>query len=83
MTTSPLLNRLQHLLAIEPSNLLPHTNMQRQIPGLGVVTGPTHPRYANIEQYNGIPYGSIPARFRQAKLVTSWPDNKWDGTKYG
>lgn len=57
--------------------------MQLQVPGLGAVSGLTQTKYAKVEQYNGIPYGSISARFRQSKLVTSWPDNKWDGTKYG
>lgn len=57
--------------------------MQRKVPELGAVDGISSPDFPNIEQYNGIPYGSIPARFRQAKLVTTWPDDKWDGTKYG
>jgi hypothetical protein len=53
------------------------------ISGLGVVKGLEFAEYPNIEQYRGIPYGFIPARFRQSKLVTSWPDNKWDGTAFG
>ncbi|KAL6408580.1 Lipase 3, partial [Ilyonectria robusta] len=57
--------------------------MIRQVPGLGSVQGLVPAEFGNVEQYRGIPYGSIPARFRQAKLVTSWPDGKWDGTKYG
>jgi hypothetical protein len=57
--------------------------MQRWVPGLGTVEGVSSTDLPNIEQYNGIPYGSIPARFRQAKLVKTWPDNRWDGTKYG
>lgn len=56
---------------------------QREVPGLGVVTGIEPAEFPQTEQYNGIPYGSIEARFRQSKVVTSWPDNKWDGTKYG
>ena len=57
--------------------------MHRRVPLLGVVEGIEIPEYPNVEQYRGIPYGSVPARFQQAKLVTKWPDNKWDGTKYG
>ena len=57
--------------------------MHRRVPLLGVVEGIEIPEYPKVEQYRGIPYGSIPARFQQAKLVTKWPDNRWDGTKYG
>ncbi|RDL31820.1 Uncharacterized protein BP5553_09222 [Venustampulla echinocandica] len=57
--------------------------MQREVPGLGTVNGIEFAECPNVEQYRGIPYGSVPARFRQSKLVTSWPDNKWDGTVHG
>jgi hypothetical protein len=57
--------------------------MIRQVPGLGSVQGLLPAEFENVEQYRGIPYGSIAARFRQAKPVTTWPDGKWDGTKYG
>jgi hypothetical protein len=57
--------------------------MERHVPGLGDIKAFYPPGSPKVEQYRGIPYGSVPARFRQAKLVTGWPDNKWDGTKYG
>jgi hypothetical protein len=57
--------------------------MERKVPGLGVVKGLVFSEYPHIEQYRGIPYGSVPARFRQSKLVTSWPDGRWDGTTHG
>ncbi|KAJ5460938.1 Alpha/Beta hydrolase protein [Penicillium daleae] len=57
--------------------------MERHVPGLGVVSGIVSDKFRHIEQYNGIPYGTIEARFRQAKLVTSWHGDKWDGKEYG
>lgn len=57
--------------------------MQRQVPGLGLIEGLQFPDYPHVEQYRGIPYGSVSARFRQAELVTEWEDEKLDGTKYG
>lgn len=56
---------------------------QREVPGLGVVAGLDSAEFPLVEQYHGIPYGEIEARFRQSKLVTSWPEGKWDGTKHG
>ena len=55
----------------------------RTVPGLGVVEAAELSNYTAVEQYRGIPYGSISARFRQSKIVASWPGNKWDGTNYG
>ncbi|PVH84303.1 alpha/beta-hydrolase [Cadophora sp. DSE1049] len=57
--------------------------MNRTVPGLGSVRGVLPPEFGNAEQYRGIPYGSISARFRQSKLVTAWPENTCDATKYG
>ncbi|OQU95216.1 hypothetical protein CLAIMM_01455 [Cladophialophora immunda] len=57
--------------------------MHREVQGLGVVHGVDFTDYPNVEQYRGIPYGSIPARFRQATLVNSWKDGRLDGTAYG
>lgn len=44
---------------------------QREVPGLDVVTGIERAKYPQVEQYNGIPYGSIEARFQQPKVVTT------------
>lgn len=55
----------------------------RQVPGLGEVKGLERAEFPDVDQYRGIQYGFVPARFRQSKLVTSWPDGKWDATKYG
>lgn len=57
--------------------------MYRNIPGLGSVQGLLSTEFKNSEQYRGIPYGSISARFRQSKLVTTWPEKRCDATKYG
>jgi hypothetical protein len=35
-------------------------------------------------QYLGIPYATIPGRFRRPQPVKApWPDHYWDGTKLG
>jgi carboxylesterase type B len=57
--------------------------MSRQVPGLGLVQGLLPVDFKRVEQYRGIPYGSVPARFRQSKLVTKWADDTLDATKYG
>lgn len=55
----------------------------RLVSGLGEIEGLGFSQYPNVEQYRGIPYGIVPARFRQAKLVSSWPDGKLKATQYG
>jgi carboxylesterase type B len=57
--------------------------MEREVPGLGAVKGLSFAEYSHVEQYRGIPYGSVAARFRRSELVTSWPDGRMDGTAYG
>lgn len=55
----------------------------RQVPGLGEVKGLERAEYSGVDQYRGIQYGFVPARFRQAELFNSWPEGKWDATEYG
>lgn len=51
-----------------------------EVPGLGTVTGLCHDN--DHCQYLGIPYATVPGRFRRSKpSATPWPDNKLDGTK--
>ena len=57
--------------------------MRRDVPGLGVIEGLDFFDYPHVEQYRGIPYGSISARFRQAELVKQWKDGKLDAREYG
>jgi carboxylesterase type B len=57
--------------------------MECEVPGLGAVKGLSFAEYSHVEQYRGIPYGSVAARFRRSELVTSWPDGRMDGTAYG
>ena len=48
-------------------------------------TGVVHPistEEAVVHQYLGIKYASVPARFRQSKLFTSYPAST-DATRYG
>jgi carboxylesterase type B len=42
----------------------------------GFVTG-------NVAEFRGVPFATIPARFRRAKLITSVPGGKVEATKYG
>ena len=51
------------------------------VPHLGKITGLTLDD--KTTQYLGIPYASIPGRFRRPQPVRSWPNGTWDGTKLG
>src|SRR5277367_4917064 len=42
----------------------------------GFVTG-------NVAEFRGVPFGSIPARFRRGELVNSVPGGTFDATKWG
>lgn len=57
--------------------------VSRRIPGLGEATGFEKRAFPHVEQYRGIQYGVVPARFRQSQPLVSWPDQQWDATKYG
>ena len=46
----------------------------------GKVTGFTT---GNAAEFRGIPFATLPARFRRGKLITSPPNGIHDGTKYG
>jgi carboxylesterase type B len=37
----------------------------------------------NVAEFRGIPFATIPARFRRAEIVTSAPGGTLDATKYG
>lgn len=37
----------------------------------------------NIAEFRGVPFATIPARFRRAELVDSHPEGIIDATKYG
>lgn len=53
-----------------------------QVPSLGTLTGLCFDD--QVCQYTGVPYASIPGRFRRSQPIEgSWPDEKWDGTKLG
>lgn len=57
--------------------------MQRQVSGLGTIKGLSPDSCEHVEQYRGIPFGSVEQRFRRARLVGSWPEGIRDGTKFG
>ena|SRR5271170_735375 len=42
----------------------------------GFVTG-------NVAEFRGLPFGTIPARFRRGELVNSVPGGAFDATKWG
>jgi carboxylesterase type B len=46
----------------------------------GKVTGFTK---GNVAEFRGIPFATIPARFRRAELLTSLPGGSFEATKYG
>ena len=53
-----------------------------QVPDLGTVTGLCFDQQTC--QYTGIPYATVPGRFRRPQpAADAWPENKWDGTKIG
>ncbi|CAK7236589.1 hypothetical protein SCUCBS95973_009658 [Sporothrix curviconia] len=51
------------------------------VPGLGSITGLSLNN--TTCQYLGIPYASIPGRFRRSVPATAWADGQHDGTKLG
>ncbi|RMJ06783.1 hypothetical protein BHE90_015287 [Fusarium euwallaceae] len=53
-----------------------------QVPGLGNLSGLCFD--GKVCQYMGVPYATIPGRFRRSQPVEGpWPDDRWDGTKLG
>lgn len=53
-----------------------------EVPGLGTLKGLCFDD--KICQYMGIPYATIPGRFRRSRPFDSpWPQGKWDGTRLG
>lgn len=59
--------------------VLNHVTLQTTFRGL---VHPMSSQDAQIHQYRGIKYASVPARFRQSKLYTSYPMIT-DATRYG
>lgn len=56
--------------------------VELEVPDLGTLTGLCFDD--NVCQYTGIPYATVPGRFRRSKPVLGeWPNRKWDGTKLG
>ncbi|KAI8722865.1 Carboxylic ester hydrolase [Fusarium sp. LHS14.1] len=56
--------------------------IELQVPGLGNLTGLCFD--GKVCQYMGVPYATIPGRFRRSQPVKGpWPEEKWDGTKLG
>ncbi|VUC33949.1 unnamed protein product [Clonostachys rosea] len=52
------------------------------VPGFGTLTGLCFDN--NVCQYMGVPYATVPGRFRRPQPVSRpWPNGKWDGTKLG
>ncbi|CAH0050690.1 unnamed protein product [Clonostachys solani] len=52
------------------------------VPGFGTLTGLCFDN--NVCQYMGVPYATVPGRFRRPQPVSKpWPSGKWDGTKLG
>ena len=51
-----------------------------EVSELGTITGLCFDN--GTTQYLGLPYASVPGRFRRPQpSVTPWPDKRWDGTK--
>ncbi|UPK91559.1 hypothetical protein LCI18_002494 [Fusarium solani-melongenae] len=55
--------------------------IELQIPGLGNLSGLCFDGKAC--QYMGVPYATIPGRFRRSQPIEEgpWPEKRWDGTK--
>lgn len=69
-------------MQLDDSEYLPcikHEILQTQFHG--IIHSLSTPE-APLHQYRGIKYASVPARFRQSKLVTLYPPVT-DATKYG
>lgn len=55
-------------------------NVDLDVPELGTITGLCFDN--GVAQYLGVPYATVPGRFRRSQpLAAPWPDKKWDGTK--
>jgi carboxylesterase type B len=58
------------------------TKVKLDVPSLGTITGLCF--YDQTCQYYGIPYATVPGRFRRPQPSPKpWPNNRWDGTKLG
>lgn len=56
--------------------------VELEVPSLGKVTGLCFE--GKTTQYYGVPYGTVPGRFRRPQpAVEPWPNRRWDGTKLG
>ncbi|KIW64786.1 hypothetical protein PV04_09695 [Phialophora macrospora] len=56
--------------------------VELDVPSLGTITGLCF--YDQTCQYYGIPYATVPGRFRRPQPSPKpWPNNRWDGTKLG
>lgn len=56
------------------------TNIELSVPELGTISGLCYDN--TTTQYLGVPYGTVPGRFRRPQPApVPWPDRKWDGTK--
>ena len=55
----------------------------RNVPVLGQI-GTNVTYYSDaVAQFRGIPYATVHQRFRQAKLLDSWPGGQLDASKFG
>lgn len=55
-------------------------NVDLDVPSLGTITGLCFD--GGVTQYLGVPYATVPGRFRRPQPAPgSWPDKKWDGTQ--
>lgn len=58
------------------------TEVVLEVPKLGKVTGLCFD--GKTTQYYGVPYGTVPGRFRRPQpAIEPWPNGNWDGTKLG
>ena len=56
--------------------------IELQVPGLGNLSGLCFD--GEVCQYMGVPYATIPGRFRRSQPIEGpWPEKRWDGTKLG
>ena len=65
--------------AMHAEPVVPHQKLHTTFTG---VVHPISTEEAVVHQYLGIKYASVPARFRQSKLFTSYPAST-DATRYG
>ncbi|KAJ3550115.1 hypothetical protein NM208_g163 [Fusarium decemcellulare] len=58
------------------------TTVDLEVPSFGNLSGLCFDD--QVCQYMGVPYATIPGRFRRSQAVKGpWPEEKWDGTKLG